>query len=90
MFQRRANSSGLESADTQQLLNKDTFDVGGIGFLRRWEQDSKYHSCSVGFLVVGHLLASADTIKAAETHQSPPRETQAAPASFHSNLLRWG
>lgn len=40
MFQRRANSSGLESADTQQLLNKDTFDVGGIGFLRRWEQDS--------------------------------------------------
>lgn len=90
MFQRRANSSGLESADTQQLLNRDTFDVGGIGFLRRWEQDSKYHSCSVGFLVVGHLLASADTIKAAETHQSPPRETQAAPASFHSNLLRWG
>lgn len=30
----------LESADTQQLLNRDTFDVEGTGFLRRWEKDS--------------------------------------------------
>lgn len=30
----------LESADTQQLLNRDTFDVEGTGFSRRWEKDS--------------------------------------------------
>lgn len=38
------------------------------------ERQCKYHWCSVGFLLVGHLLASADTIKAAESQSHLPEK----------------
>lgn len=53
------------------------------------ERHCKHHWCWLAFLVVGHLLASADTIKAVRPSSHLQRNTGNS-CSLHCNLLSWG